>query len=491
MGNFSSRQTEQTTDEDDLEDNPLYDEPINFNNTCLRLDSQGDHHEKKEEVPEHVLTGVITGRVYSSSSNDSSDDSDDTASSEKENRSSQQLRGKRIPAAGNFPTVNKDLDKHVGEYDNGLLEKEEGVAWEVDVSDFTKDTRKIVPAKIPKGRKREEQWKKVRDKFSEPYMPPSVTATAEDISQRKVLDQKRWFCISRPQYSKSCGMSSLVSCWNYMFSTLGFGSLRPITQEEALTVFGFKPPFNDIRFGPFTGNATLMRWFRQLNDHFGVRGRCHYLYKPHGKGRTMGRTSDEALRMLKNGLRDTNTTFIYHCQNHYFCPIGFEDVPKKAIDAFRGDLTNEDVETWILVGDPSRKHPGLHCFRWEDISADLNCQSPDFINIRKLHLGRQVRKTKKVGGNLHCIMAFQRSFFQGGAGTEGAGGEKHITKIIENDGGGDRRIGNGKKLPIEDVEHIEESEESRSRDVSDDSGEVDLPHKLSDVPCELSDVPCK
>ena len=37
-------------------------------------------------------------------------------------------------------------------------------------------------------------------------------------------------------------------------------SKKPLTQEEALTILGFKPPFGQIRFGPFTGNATLMRW---------------------------------------------------------------------------------------------------------------------------------------------------------------------------------------------------------------------------------------
>jgi len=35
--------------------------------------------------------------------------------------------------------------------------------------------------------------------------------------------------------------------------------LCPITQEEALEVLGFSPPFGDIRFGPFTGNVTVMR----------------------------------------------------------------------------------------------------------------------------------------------------------------------------------------------------------------------------------------
>ena len=38
-----------------------------------------------------------------------------------------------------------------------------------------------------------------------------------------------------------------------------FYSLPPISQEEALLLLGFKPPFGEIRFGPFTGNMTLMR----------------------------------------------------------------------------------------------------------------------------------------------------------------------------------------------------------------------------------------
>lgn len=39
-------------------------------------------------------------------------------------------------------------------------------------------------------------------------------------------------------------------------------SLPPISQEEALHILGFQPPFEEIKFGPFTGNATLMRYER-------------------------------------------------------------------------------------------------------------------------------------------------------------------------------------------------------------------------------------
>ena len=54
-------------------------------------------------------------------------------------------------------------------------------------------------------------------------------------------------------------------------------------KEMALHILGFQPPFGDIRFGPFTGNATLMKWFSRLNVFFNVKGRSCYMYKPKGK----------------------------------------------------------------------------------------------------------------------------------------------------------------------------------------------------------------
>ncbi|XP_014343005.1 basic immunoglobulin-like variable motif-containing protein isoform X3 [Latimeria chalumnae] len=233
-------------------------------------------------------------------------------------------------------------------------------------------------------------------------------ASLEEIKQRKVLDLRRWYCISRPQYKTSCGISSLVSCWNFLFSTLGAGSLPPITQEEALHILGFQPPFEEIRFGPFTGNATLMRWFRQINDQFHVRGCSYFLYKPHGKNKTAGETAVGALMKLTQGLKDESMAFIYHCQNHYFCPIGYEATPLKACKVYREQLSHQDVEYWLLIGEPSRKQPAIQCKKWADIVTDLNTQNPEYLDIRHTERGIQHRKTKKVGGNLHCIMAFQK-----------------------------------------------------------------------------------
>ncbi|XP_062959200.1 basic immunoglobulin-like variable motif-containing protein isoform X3 [Cynocephalus volans] len=256
------------------------------------------------------------------------------------------------------------------------------LAWEIDKSEFDGVTTNL---KHKSGNaKKQVSKKKTSDKKGRHQRECLQHSPLEDIKQRKVLDLRRWYCISRPQYKTSCGISSLISCWNFLYSTMGAGNLPPITQEEALHILGFQPPFEDIRFGPFTGNTTLMRWFRQINDHFHVKGCSYVLYKPHGKNKTAGETASGALSKLTRGLKDESLAYIYHCQNHYFCPIGFEATPVKANKVFR----------------------------WTDIVTDLNTQNPEYLDIRHLERGLQYRKTKKIGGNLHCIIAFQRLNWQ-------------------------------------------------------------------------------
>ncbi|KAI1241758.1 hypothetical protein IHE44_0005248 [Lamprotornis superbus] len=282
------------------------------------------------------------------------------------------------------------------------------LAWEIDKSEFN-GVNSNMKSKAGNMKKQGTKKKSV-EKKSKQYRECPQRSALEDVKERKVLDLRRWYCVSRPQYKTSCGISSLVSCWNFLYSTLGAGSLPPITQEEALHILGFQPPFEEIRFGPFTGNTTLMRWFRQINDHFHIKGCSYVLYKPHGKNKTAGETG--ALAKLTRGLKDESMAYIYHCQNHYFCPIGFEATPVKASKAYRGRVLQQEVEYWILIGEPSRKHPTIHCKRWTDIVTDLNTQNPEYLDIRHLERGLQHRKTKKVGGNLHCIIAFQRLNWQ-------------------------------------------------------------------------------
>lgn len=101
-------------------------------------------------------------------------------------------------------------------------------------------------------------------------------------------------------------------------------------------MLGFQPPFSKISFGPFTGNSTLVYWFKLLNAYFGIKnGRARVFWKMHGKNRTIGIEPDSALSSLKEGLLGEKQTFIYHCFNHYMVPIGFEETPTKSWESYK------------------------------------------------------------------------------------------------------------------------------------------------------------
>ena len=51
------------------------------------------------------------------------------------------------------------------------------------------------------------------------------------------------------------------------------------------------------------------------------------MYKMYGKSITHETDQYKALEKLKEGLKSENRAYIYHCYNHYMCPIGFEDTP--------------------------------------------------------------------------------------------------------------------------------------------------------------------
>jgi hypothetical protein len=48
------------------------------------------------------------------------------------------------------------------------------------------------------------------------------------------LLKDHWLTISRPQYQRTCGISSLVSIWNHQYSRLGLGTKDPICIEQAM-----------------------------------------------------------------------------------------------------------------------------------------------------------------------------------------------------------------------------------------------------------------
>ncbi len=48
------------------------------------------------------------------------------------------------------------------------------------------------------------------------------------------LLKDHWLTISRPQYKRTCGISSIISIWNHQFSRLGLGNKDPICVEQAM-----------------------------------------------------------------------------------------------------------------------------------------------------------------------------------------------------------------------------------------------------------------
>lgn len=61
----------------------------------------------------------------------------------------------------------------------------------------------------------------------EPQKPVSKTCKYRVLTEH-------WLTLSRPQYKRTCGISSLVSIWNYQFSRLGLGTKEPICIEQAM-----------------------------------------------------------------------------------------------------------------------------------------------------------------------------------------------------------------------------------------------------------------
>jgi uncharacterized FAD-dependent dehydrogenase len=102
---------------------------------------------------------------------------------------------------------------------------------------------------------------------------------------------------------------------------------------------------------------------------------------------------------LIDGLRNEKKAYIYHCWNHYFCPIGFDITPKQPYDAYQ-DLSDETLktqqqtDTWIIIGEISKCYPSFHTKKWTDIVTDLNTQFPEFFNIRKNELGVQMKTSE-------------------------------------------------------------------------------------------------
>lgn len=88
---------------------------------------------------------------------------------------------------------------------------------------------------------------------------------------------------------------------------------------------------------------------------------------------------------LKKGLMGTTTAFIYHAYDHYFCPVGFEECPVKAVDCYKkkSEIGPKDIESWILIGETAKNYPCFHIKKWSDVAKDIMLDGPNYYNIRE------------------------------------------------------------------------------------------------------------
>jgi len=228
-------------------------------------------------------------------------------------------------------------------------------------------------------------------------------AKIPNLDSKKFLDVKRWYCIPRPQYSKACGITSLVGCWNYLFSVLGNGKLPYITPKSALKILGFEQEITKINFGTFTGNPMIIKWFEQLCEFFDVKGKAKIYWKKDGPNEN----PEKVMRTYLNDVQNSKKAFIYHCHNHYFTPIGYDIVPLDPEKAYIeiNDKELEESEMWVIIGETSKKQPGMHVFKWKDIVNDIQCIDTHYYNIREKYKGMQLKRDKTK--NNHCFILLE------------------------------------------------------------------------------------
>ena len=118
-----------------------------------------------------------------------------------------------------------------------------------------------------------------------------------------------------------------------MLNVIGEGSIAEnMLKQEAmkdLNELNMREYLKKVKFGSFSSNEALMRWYFQLCQIFEVKGKPYYFYKTNDK-KSYHKDSLSARKGLVEGLSSIGRMcFVYHCYNHYFCPVGYEFVPRK------------------------------------------------------------------------------------------------------------------------------------------------------------------
>ncbi|KRX11243.1 hypothetical protein PPERSA_07768 [Pseudocohnilembus persalinus] len=211
-------------------------------------------------------------------------------------------------------------------------------------------------------------------------------------------------------------MNTVAQSWNYLFSNLGHGQQMPICQEEALLAFGFgKKPFYSQGFSP--GNGQLILWFEALCKYRKVQGKAGFFWKKVGYNKTKI-TDNQALEKIKSALKSNNISLVYHCNNHYMLPIGYEESPKNPKLTYKvktQDLKPEEKNTYIIVADQALL-PNSQVFvvpNFENICTDLGTEHPYLYNIKGENLTLKRGDEFYPGGkqykdNRHCLLAFYK-----------------------------------------------------------------------------------
>ena len=121
---------------------------------------------------------------------------------------------------------------------------------------------------------------------------------------------------------KTQTLAVVLSCWNYLFSNQGQGTLKALTMETLENTL-LKRDTYDFTVNNSTVNDIVVQWIANLNSTMDTRSKTFMFYKPVGKNNT-NVSSEEALTILQNELNHKNTFLIYHAHDAILIPVGYQ-----------------------------------------------------------------------------------------------------------------------------------------------------------------------
>lgn len=85
-------------------------------------------------------------------------------------------------------------------------------------------------------------------------------------------------------------------------------------------------------------------------------------------------------------------------------------MPLEKPNVFKKDLEHgKDTEQYMVCADQAKPQPTFTCIKWSDVLQDLNMENPEYLDVRNLDKGVQVKENiepHKKGKNCHCILEF-------------------------------------------------------------------------------------